>query len=85
MIRPLEPALANEEILTDNLRLLRQSSSFAAAHYEAIDRDRTRLSVYMTHVADMTLELEREFLQRLENLWEQHESIDYAVFCRHTG
>jgi RimJ/RimL family protein N-acetyltransferase len=85
MIKPLEPAFASEETLTENLRLLRQSSAFAEAHYDAIDRDRSRLSVYMTHVADMTLDLEREFLQRLESLWEQHESIDYAVFCRHSG
>jgi RimJ/RimL family protein N-acetyltransferase len=84
-IEPLKQSHPPEKIITARLILQRQSVNFAEQHYEAINRDRDRLGRYMTHVSEMTLELEREFLIKLERLWDCYESIDYAAFCRQSG
>jgi RimJ/RimL family protein N-acetyltransferase len=85
MIVDLQKKSPAEKLDTARLGLVRQKEQFADLFFEKIDRDRVWLSRFLTHMKDVTLEAEREFLAGLETAWDNFESFDYALFESETG
>lgn len=80
MILELQKERPAEKLDTARLTLVRQKKQFAEQFFEEIDRGRVRLSRFLTHMKDVSLEVEREFLAGLEAAWENFDSFNYAVF-----